>query len=189
MQRMPASAASGGSCIGREGYGQHGPMESQVVIRPVTGEDRRVLLAGFAKFGERSREQRLMDVKVRLTEAEVAFFTGVDQYDHVALGALDPETGEGVGIARSPRLKPGGNVADAAVAVVDSWQGRGVGRALLRELAGRAQELGVEHFEATVKAGNRAMLRAFARVGEVEVIDRDLGALEICVRLPVKDCL
>src|SRR3954471_11638277 len=102
-------------------------MES-VVIRPVTGEDRRLLLAGFAKFGERSREQRFMGVKVKLTEAELAFCTEVDQHDHVALGALDPRSGAGIGIGRFIRLQPGGTVAEAAIAVVDAWQGRGVAR-------------------------------------------------------------
>src|SRR4051794_7815509 len=186
---MPASAASGGSCIGGEGYGHTRGVPDPVLIRPVTGEDRRLLLSGFARFGERSRQQRFMGVKVKLTEAELAFFTEVDQHDHVALGALDPESGDGVGIARFIRLRPGGAVAEAAVAVVDAWQGRGVGRALLRELARRAEEEGVEHFEATVKAGNRAMLRGFARVGDVEVVDRDLDTMEICVRLPVRDCV
>jgi len=159
-----------------------------VRIRPVTGADRRLLLAGFARLGERSREQRFMGVKVRLTEAEAVFFTHVDGHDHVALGALDQRTGEGVGVARFIRLRPGGDVAEAAVAVVDDWQGRGVGRALLAALTRRAEEEGVTHFEATLRADNRAMLAGFERIGEVEVIDRELDAMEICVRLPVADC-
>jgi GNAT superfamily N-acetyltransferase len=196
MQAMPASAASGGSCISGEGYGQDVPVSDLVelrdgacvLIRPVTGEDRRLLLAGFARFGERSRMQRFMGIKVRLTEAELAFFTEVDQHDHVALGALDAETGEGVGIGRFVRLEPGGNVAEAAIAVVDAWQGRGVAKALLQALSCRAEEEGVEHFQATVRADNRAMLRGFARIGDVEVVDRDLDTMEICVRLPVYRC-
>src|SRR3954471_11504364 len=145
---MPASAASGGSCIAREGYGHTVgvpdvvalPDRTEILIRPVTGEDRRLLLAGFAHFGERSREQRFMGVKVNLTEAELAFFTEVDQHDHVALGALEARTGAGIGIARFIRLEPGGTVAEAAIAVVDEWQGRGVPRALLAALVRRAEE-------------------------------------------------
>src|SRR3954471_9862410 len=98
---------------------------SEIEIRPVTAADRRLLLAGFARFGERSRQQRFFGVKVRLTEAELAFFTEVDHRDHEALGAIDPATGTGVGIARFIRLEPGGPVAEAAVSVVDDWQGRG----------------------------------------------------------------
>src|SRR3954453_18359167 len=132
-QRMPASAASGGSCIGGEGYGHNEGVPDPVLIRPVTGEDRRLLLAGFARFGERSRQQRFMGAKVKLTEAELAFFTEADQYEHVALCALDAEAGDGVGIGLFARPEAGGTVAEAAVAVLDAWQGRGVGKALLRE--------------------------------------------------------
>lgn len=163
------------------------PDGAEIVIRPVTGEDRRLLLAGFSRFGERSRVQRFMGVKVKLTEAELAFFTEVDQHDHVALGALDPRTGDGVGIARFIRLQPGGSVAEAAIAVVDAWQGRGVARTMLAALVRRAEEEGVERFQATLKAGNRAMLRGFQRIGEVEVTARDLDTMEICIELSVAD--
>ena len=59
--------------IGGEGYGHNVGVPDPVLIRPVTGEDRRLLLSGFARFGERSRQQRFMGVKVKLTEAELAF--------------------------------------------------------------------------------------------------------------------
>src|SRR3954454_6173266 len=111
---------------------------SEVIIRPVTPADRGMLLSGFARFGARSRQQRFFGVKVKLTEAELAFFTEVDHHDHEALRAIDPPTGAGVGIARFIRLERGEAVAEAAVSVVDDWQGRGVGRALLAALVDRA---------------------------------------------------
>jgi protein lysine acetyltransferase len=45
-------------------------------------------------------------------------------------------------------------VAEVAVAVVDSWQGRGLGTALLDAIAARAREEGVERFTASVLANN-----------------------------------
>src|SRR5206468_3694272 len=90
-------------------------------------------------------------------------------------------------IARFIRLRPGGPVAEAAVSVVDDWQGRGVGRALLDALVRRAREEGVERFQATMLRSNRAMLEAFRRVGAVEITRRDLEELEICVDLPVSE--
>src|SRR3954449_11483487 len=111
---------------------------TEIEIRPVTAADRRLLLSGFQRFGERSRQQRFFGVKVKLTEAELAFFTEVDHHDHEALAAIDERTGAGIGIARLIRLRPGGPVAEAAVAVVDDWQGRGVGRALLQALVERS---------------------------------------------------
>ena len=89
--------------------------------------------------------------------------------------------------ARFIRLRSGGPVAEAAVSVVDDWQGRGVGRALLAALAERAHAEGVERFQATVMRSNRAMLETFRRVGAVEVTRRDLDALEICVELAVSE--
>jgi len=158
-----------------------------VRIRPVTADDRRLLLSGFARFGERSRHQRFFGVKVKLTEAELTFFTEVDHHDHEALVAIDERTGAGVGIARFIRLHPRGPVAEAAVSVVDDWQGRGVARALLQALVRRAHEEGVERFQATLLRANRAMLEAFRRIGVVEVTRRDLEELEICVELPVSE--
>src|SRR5204862_4252334 len=87
---------------------------SEIEIRPVTPADRRLLLSGFARFGERSRHQRFFGVKVALTEAELTFFTEVDHHDHEALGASDVATGAGGGGAGVIRLRPGGPVADAA---------------------------------------------------------------------------
>jgi RimJ/RimL family protein N-acetyltransferase len=159
----------------------------RVRIRPVTPDDRRRLLSGFERFSERSRQQRFFGVKVKLTEAELAFFTEVDHHDHEALGAIDERTGAGVGIARFIRLRPGGPVAEAAVSVVDDWQGRGVGRALLEALVERAREEGVERFEATLLSSNRAMFEAFRRIGAVEVTRRDHEELEICVELPISE--
>ena len=160
---------------------------TEVEIRPVTATDRKLLLSGFQRFGERSRHQRFFGVKVKLTEAELAFFTEVDHHEHEALGAIDPKTGAGVGIARFIRLEPGAAVAEAAVSVVDDWQGRGVGRTLLTALVQRAHEEGVDRFQATLLRHNRAMLEAFRRIGAVEVTRRDLDALEICVELPVSE--
>ena len=68
-----------------------------------------------------------------------------------SLGALDPATGKAVGVARFIRLEPGGDRAEAAVAVVDEWQGRGLGAALLDRLAARAGEAGIRSFTAAAR--------------------------------------
>jgi GNAT superfamily N-acetyltransferase len=67
----------------------------------------------------------------------------VDHHDHEAIIALDPLTGEGVGVARYVRAGADPEVAEVAVTVVDDWQGRGLGRALLERLAARARREGV----------------------------------------------
>ena len=161
---------------------------AEIIVRRIHPEDKPLLLEGFMEhFGEASRYQRFMTPKRRLTVRELEYLTEIDHSEHEAIGALDPGTGLGIGVARFIRERPGGPVAEAAVAVVDEWQGRGVGAVLLERLAARAAEVGVKEFSASLLTDNRAMLALFARLGRIEV-RHDAGAgsiLRLRVRLPV----
>jgi GNAT superfamily N-acetyltransferase len=165
---------------------------SRVRIRPVRPEDKELFLRGWQRFGEESRYRRFMGAKGGLTKRDLAYFTEVDHVDHEALGALDAETGEGVGVARYVRLGEGSDAAEAAVAVVDDWQGRGLGGALLRRLTRRAREHGIDRFHASLFAFNKGMLALFGELGEMTV-RRGGGTdeIEIDVALPCEsgDCL
>jgi GNAT superfamily N-acetyltransferase len=88
----------------------------------------------------------------------------VDHHDHEALVAIDPVTGNGVGVARFVRVSDG--VAECAVVVADDWQGRGLATELLDQLVERAQEEGVERFTAIVLAENAEALRLLERLGD-----------------------
>ena len=155
---------------------------SEVVIRPVAPEDKPLFVAGWERFGETSRLRRFMGVKQRLSTEELAFFTDLDHADHEALGAIDPDTGDGLGVARYVREPARPDTAEAAVSVIDSWQGRGLGGALLERLTERACQNGIRRFTAELRADNRAMLRLFEHLGRTDV-RRDDGDLELDVDL------
>ena len=155
---------------------------SEIEIRPVTAADRRMLLSGFARFGERSRHQRFFGVKVALTEAELTFFTEVDHHDHEALGALDHADGRGVGIARYIRDAADPQAAEIAVTVIDDWQGRGLGTELVAQLSERARSEGIRRFTALVAAGNPAMARLLRNV-RADLVRREHGALQYEIML------
>ena len=84
---------------------------------------------------------RFLNPHGRLTAAELRYFTEVDHRDHEALIAVDPGSGVGVGVARYIRDHERRDSAEIAVSVLEAWQGRGVGKALLRRL-GRARTCG-----------------------------------------------
>ena len=107
--------------------------------------------------------------------------------DHEALGAIDPRSGECVGVAHYMRNADRPDSAEAAVAVIDAWQGRGLGGALLRRLCRRAAANGIRTFTASVVTRNRGMLALFERLGTVETRGSDGGVMEIDVELPVDD--
>ncbi len=158
---------------------------SNVLVRRVTAVDKPLFVAGFARLGEESRYRRFLGAKKRLSDDELAFFTELDHHGHEALGAVDPATGEGLGVARYLRDPARYEIAEAAVAVIDDWQGRGLGRVLLERLAIRAHDEGIRHFSASLLVENRAMLALFERLGAVHVTSRYGGTEEIDVHLPV----
>jgi GNAT superfamily N-acetyltransferase len=141
---------------------------SRVLIRPVRRADRERFEDGFTRLTPKSRYRRLLGFKKRLTEEELAVFTHVDRPGHEALGALDPASGEGVAVARSVRLGDS-DAAEVSVVVVDAWQGRGVGGALLERLAFLARAAGIRRFVATPLPESRAMLHVFECLGPVEL--------------------
>jgi RimJ/RimL family protein N-acetyltransferase len=160
---------------------------SEVIVRQVRPEDKPLFVAGWGRLGEESRYKRFMGHKRRLTMDELVRFTEVDHVDHEAIGALDPRTNEGLGVARYLRLPQRPDVAEVAVAVVDAWQGRGLGGVLLRRLTARAAEHRIHKFTASLFVDNRAMLALFERLGEVRVIGGEGSILDIDIELPVHE--
>ena len=68
--------------------------------------------------------------------------------------------------------------------VVDDWQGRGLGSALLDLLAGRAREEGISRFGALLLAENEEMLELLRRLGPVRVLAHEQGTVAVDVELP-----
>ena len=99
------------------------------------------------------------------------------------LGALVDEDGERVvAVANYVRLRDP-KLAEAAFAVADEHQGRGVGTRLLEQLAERAAEVGIERFVAYVLPDNRAMLGVFEAAGFQ--LTRELEGGEVEVQFPI----
>jgi GNAT superfamily N-acetyltransferase len=138
------------------------PDGSEVIVRPLRPEDKPLFAAGWERFGEE-----------------------LDHVDHEALGAIEVRTREGLGVAHYMRNPNRPNTAKAAVAVIDAWQGRGLGGVLLRRLSRRAAANGIDTFTASLLTGNRSMLRLFERLGAVRTRALESGILEIDVELPV----
>ena len=155
-----------------------------VAIRPIEPDDRDALARGFDRLSEQSRYRRFLSPRGPLSQAELSYLTEVDHRDHEALVAVDPEAGEGVGVARFIRLSEDPAVAELAVAVADNWQGQGVGSLLAAELAKRARDEGITCFTALALAENDAILGLLQDLGEVRTGRTQLGTVELAVDLP-----
>lgn len=155
-----------------------------VVARPIEPGDREAFLATFERLSEESRYLRFLTPVPRLTESQIDYLIEVDHHDHEALIAFELESGVGVGIARFVRDSENPSVAEAAVAVADDWQGRGVGKTLCRLLADRAREEGIERFDAILLTRNKNMLSVLESIGPTRVVSSDSGTIAVEVSLP-----
>ncbi len=153
-------------------------------MAPLEASDRERYLAGLEHASADSLFRRFMAPIVRLSESQLRYLLDIDHRDHEAVLAVDEEGGEAVGVARFVRLADRPEVAEAAVIVVDPWQGAGLGKAMARVLAARGRELGIERFEATLQLDNRAILGLLESLGPLRTVGREGATVTVVVDLP-----
>lgn len=158
---------------------------TRVRIRPLVTEDKDRLVAGFERLSPESRYRRFLSPVDELTPDMLRRLTEMDYVDHFAWAALLPdESGEpGVGVARYVRLPEEPEVAEAAVTVVDEYQGRGLGTLLLQALGAVALENGIRRFRGYVVADNRQMREVLEPTGAILHFDA-AGVLRVDLDLP-----
>ena len=153
-------------------------------IRVISLNDKQALVDAFERLSEESRYRRFLAPRGRLSDAELRYFSEVDHHDHEALVAVNPQSGQGVGVARYVRYKHDPSVAELAVAGLDDWQGQGIGSRLTAALADRARAEGIRSFSALVLADNQRALNLLDDLGPTRVVHSELGKVELTVALP-----
>jgi len=152
-------------------------------LRPPRREDAEGLLHFFEGLSERSLYRRFHGFP-QIGEHLVEPLVEPDWHERGALLAtLAEEDGESVvAVANYVRLRDQ-TLAEAAFAVADDHQRRGIGTRLLEQLADRAARVGIGSFVAEVLPGNREMLGVFEAVGFE--LTRELEGGEVEVRFPI----
>jgi acetyl coenzyme A synthetase (ADP forming)-like protein len=152
---------------------------STLRLRAPAQEDAGALVDFFNGLSERSFYLRFHGIR-RVDDELVRHFLDPDWQDRgVLVGELDDRI---VAVAEYMRLRDE-STAEAAFAVADELQGRGIGTRLLERLAALAAEQGIERFVAEVMPENRAMLGVFEGTG-LEVT-RELDGGEFEVQFPI----
>jgi RimJ/RimL family protein N-acetyltransferase len=136
-----------------------------VHVRPIERSDRQGLAAAVERLSDQTRYLRFAAAKPRLTSRELDFLVDVDHHRHEAIVAIDPVTGRGVAAVRYVELPGEPDVAEIAATVTDDWQGRGLGSALLAQLATRAREEGYSALRASVLAANQRSIAMLLAAG------------------------
>lgn len=130
-----------------------------VLVRPILPDDKERLREGLARLSAQSRYRRFLRPLEQLSDRQLRDLTEIDYADHMAWVAVDPSrpAQPGIGVARYVRVPDQPTTAEAAVAVLDAYQNRGVGTILLGLLAGSARAHGIQSFRGYVLAENTPM--------------------------------
>jgi acetate---CoA ligase (ADP-forming) len=148
-----------------------------VHLREVRTDDAPMLLAMWARTSSESRRARFMG-PFDLTEANVGPFVTLDPALQFAVVATRGrgDTERMLGIARFERDPDALHSAEFAALVEDGWQGRGLGTALVREVALRSAEVGITHLSGDILSSNARMLNLIRQIG-LEYSSGDDGAV------------
>ena len=135
---------------------------STVRIRPVRPSDEPAVRSFLEGLSRQSRALRFWSGAANLERA-AAWEVDVDYRDRYGLVATTGSDERVVGEAMYRRI--GGDRAEAAFAVADAHQRRGLGTLLLAQLAEAAEQNGIAVLEADVLAANHRMIEVFRRSG------------------------
>lgn len=160
------------------------PDGTPVRFRPIEAGDAPLLRDGLERLSDRSRRLRFHSAVTSLSDAQLRHLVDVDHHDQEALIAdvLDGDEYVGVGVARYARAGPD-DVPEFAIVVEDAWQGRGVGRPLLRALFATARRNGFDRLGAEVLAENDRMLRLLREEAAAVTLRRDGSVFHVTVDL------
>lgn len=140
-----------------------------LLIRSIRPDDKAALADAFRQLSKESVHSRFLSFKKELGEVELAYLTELDFIHHVGLVAILPEIDPGkiVGIARYIVIDQESSdlLAEVALVVVDQYQAKGIGTALLKCLAAIALKAGIPTFEAYILRENLHIRDLFEHCG------------------------
>ena len=126
-------------------------------LRLIRSDDEPRLVALYDRLSQHTAYQRFFTLMKRLPTNWAHFLANVDYQTRLALVIERTDADELVAVGRYEATTDPA-VAEVAFVVQDGWQGKGLGRVLLRELIAAAEARGIRRFRAYVLAGNSRML-------------------------------
>jgi GNAT superfamily N-acetyltransferase len=160
----------------------------RVLVRQLLPSDRDELAQRYLELSPEARRMRFFNAPDHLSTRLLDYLVDVDGVDRCAIvaRALDDDDGDeapGVGIARYARSRDDPSCAEAAVTVLDAYQGRGIGSTLMHRLADHARRNRISTFTASVMWENRELLDGLRALG-ADIEPSEPGVASVRISLP-----
>ena len=154
----------------------------KVEIRAQLPQDREALLAAVGRATTETLYHRFFAAKRAFSEQEQHFFLDIDFVSHVALvaEAIEDRRPVIIGGCRYVVIAPGR--AEVAFTVIDEYQKKGLGTALIRRLTAIGREAGLTELVAEVLSDNAPMLKVFERSGLAMTTRREGAVVHVALR-------
>ncbi|MFH1981851.1 MAG: GNAT family N-acetyltransferase [Pseudomonadota bacterium] len=133
-----------------------------VTVRPTKPVDERRIQEHFYQLDKKDVLSRFFHEKTRFARGDVESMSQIDYVRNLTIIAVVGEFGfdRVVGIGEY-YLEPTKNMAEVAFSVSRDFQGKGMGRILMRKLAKAARENGILGLYAITSPGNKGMISLF----------------------------
>lgn len=166
------------------------PKGDEVILRPIRPEDAEMEQDFVRALSDDSRYYRFMDALRELPRSLLVRFTQLDYQREMAIVAIKTDSDgqeHQVGVARYI-TNPDGESCEFALAVADDWQGKGLGRTLMRYLMDIAASRGYRVMEGEVLSVNGNMLGLMTSLGfEVHTAPDDPAVKNVTAMLVPSD--
>ena len=136
-----------------------------VRVRPLRPTDRAIYETAVMDLSPYSRYLRFFAPIAKPSERLLDQMTQTDGHRHVAYVAVTPDETKAVGVVRYVRAADEALVGEVAIAVVDDWQGHGLGVQILRHTIEHARFAGLDSLAATTLRENSGGARLMQAVG------------------------
>jgi GNAT superfamily N-acetyltransferase len=161
----------------------------RVRLRVAEPSDVDALEVGFTHLSADSRYMRFFTAMPRLSGRLLGQLSDLDGVNRLAIAAFDPDrpsevgTDDGAGIGVGRYVRTDDRTAELALALIDEYHGRGIGRVLLASIVVAADVHGIVTLQAYVLPNNVAMLAMMIGLGAFDHSDgaHDVRLLEIDV--------
>lgn len=159
--------------------------QERVFLRPVKPTDGPLILDIFRKLSPQSIFYRFLTHMEKLRPEQVYHLVHIDYVTEFALAAVIEEGGEEriVGVCRAIASSDQSR-AELTIVLRDDWQGRGIGKIMVKKVVMVMHRHGVSRIEILLDSRNDKMKKLFMSLGYPYIYEESI--LDICDRMEIE---
>lgn len=141
------------------------------------------MLEAVKRTSAKSLFRRFFGPRREFSESEIRFFLNVDFVNHIAIIAEIDENGKSAVVGGARFIKLDAETAEMAFAVIDPYQGHGIGKMLMHHIAVLARAAGIRKLVAEVLPENTPMLKVMEKSGLPMTTRRESKVVHVALAL------